>query len=320
MSFTLDTWKDKAGQRLRRIGDWLAQRRDQDLPYLLYGSLCGMSLWPLVEASQGGEVLPAMMALGTVAGGIGGNLLAEQIQRWSHSATLRGCYANHADEAEVIDWVVERAPDDADLRQALDEVLEKLDAVPQAQAGLSQADRRWFDETLRRELARLGNLERYEAHLTGSGAIAQGPGAKAVGQGGAIVEGDVHGDVVVGEKHTAFDQRGQSVGQQTNVAGNYVVQQAGGPPPLDPGLTEGWNVEAIRQMLMAAFSDGELTTLCFDRFQAVYENFGGGVSKGDKVRQLMDYCFRQGQMEALLAEVERRNPAQYRRFAGGLRA
>lgn len=159
-----------------------------------------------------------------------------------------------------------------------------------------------------------------QAHLTGSGAIAQGPGAVAAGAGGVAVGGDVHGDVVMGSKTTTFDQRGQQVGTQTNVAGNYVVQQvAGGPPPLDPGLTQGWNVEAIRQMLVAAFSDGELTTLCFDHFQAVYADFSSGMPRSEKIERLMGHCFRQSQMEALLAEVERRNPAQYDRFAGQLR-
>jgi hypothetical protein len=41
-----------------------------------------------------------------------------------------------------------------------------------------------------------------------------------VGQGGVLVEGDVHGDVVTGQKTTLFDQRGQIVGRQTNVAGD----------------------------------------------------------------------------------------------------
>ena len=62
------------------------------------------------------------------------------------------------------------------------------------------------------------NLARFQATLSGSGAIAQGAGAKAVGQGGVLVEGDVHGDVVTGQKSTVFDQRGQHVGQQTNIA------------------------------------------------------------------------------------------------------
>jgi len=156
------------------------------------------------------------------------------------------------------------------------------------------------------------------ARVQGSGAIAQGPGAVAAGAGGVAVDGDVHGDVVVGNKQTGIDQR---VGHQTNVAGDYVVQQgAGGQQlPIDPGLTEGWNVEAIRHMLSAAFSDGELTTLCFDRFHAMYEDFSSGMPRSQKIERLMNYCFRQGLMEALLGEVQKRNPAQYRRFDGRLR-
>lgn len=78
MSFTLDTWKEKAAERLHNIGDWLERRKNQDGPYLLYGALCGASLWPLVEAAQTGQLMPAIMALGGVAGGVGGNSVHER--------------------------------------------------------------------------------------------------------------------------------------------------------------------------------------------------------------------------------------------------
>jgi hypothetical protein len=39
------------------------------------------------------------------------------------------------------------------------------------------------------------------AELHGSGAIAQGPGAKAVGERGVLVEGDVHGAIVTGNRN-----------------------------------------------------------------------------------------------------------------------
>jgi len=208
MDLTLDIWKEQAAGQLRRIGGWLEQRKTQDAPYLVYGALCGLSLWPLVEAARAGQMLPVMMALGSVAAGVGGNLIAEQVQRWKEQA----------DEAQVAGWVAERAPADPGLREALDGILERLEAVAQAQAGLSEADRRWFTETLSQEMSQLGNLARFRATLSGPGAIAQGEGAKAVGQGGVLVEGEVHGDVVTGQKSTVFDQRGQQVGQQTNVA------------------------------------------------------------------------------------------------------
>jgi tetratricopeptide (TPR) repeat protein len=62
----------------------------------------------------------------------------------------------------------------------------------------------------------------FSAILSGSGAVSQGAGSKAVGKGGVLVEGDVHGDVVSGQNSTLFDLRGQIVGRQINVAEGFV--------------------------------------------------------------------------------------------------
>jgi hypothetical protein len=210
MAFTLETWKDQAGEGLRQIGGWAEQLKQGYAPYLLYGTLCSLSLWPLVEAARQGQALDVAMALGTVAAGVGGNLLAEQVGRWK----------DQADAKQVAEWVVEQAPAHPELREGLDAVLETLEAIPQAQAGLAEADQDWFAAALGQELSQLGNLGRFEATLLGSGAIAQAEG-KAVGQGGAMVDGDVHGDVVTGSKTTLFDQRGQKVKRQINVAGDW---------------------------------------------------------------------------------------------------
>jgi hypothetical protein len=155
---------------------------------------------------------------------------------------------------------------------------------------------------------------------------------------------------------TVFDQRGQQVDQQTNVAGDYVDRRPGGsqyhihieraeglaigdgaraeaPSDVDPvgdnkGVrddtstadTGGWNTAAIRDLLSAAFSDGELTTLCFDYFRSVYEDFGTGMGKGQKIQMLLDHSARQQQLDELVQRVKERNPAQYARFEGRLRS
>ena len=81
-----------------------------------------------------------------------------------------------------------------------------------------------------------------------------------------------------------------------------------------------WNRSAIRQLLGDAFNDEELTTLCFDHFPAVYEAFGSGMSKGDKILRLLDYCVRREQVAQLLTAVQTANPAQYRRYEDRLRS
>jgi hypothetical protein len=61
----------------------------------------------------------------------------------------------------------------------------------------------------------------WQGEVHGSGAVAQGPGATALGERAVQVRGDVDGDVVTGNKTTAFDQRGQTIhGSQTNIRGD----------------------------------------------------------------------------------------------------
>jgi formylglycine-generating enzyme required for sulfatase activity len=215
MTFDLSTWKQSAGEKLHRIGSWLDRRKQQDAPYLVYGTLCGLSLWPLVEAARAGQFLPVMMALGSVAGSAGGNLIAEQVQRWKDQAD--------ADEAEVNAWVQEHAPADPNLRAALDAILEQLDAVTQAQSGFKEADRQRFADTLKSELAQLGNLARYEATLIGSGAIAQGAGPVAAGERGVAVGGNVTGNIIAGDQNRVVQ------------AETYIEkQEVHSPTPPDP--------------------------------------------------------------------------------------
>ena len=61
----------------------------------------------------------------------------------------------------------------------------------------------------------------WRGQVSGSGALAQGEGATALGERAVQVEGGVGDDVVTGNKTTAFDQRGQTVhGAQTNIEGD----------------------------------------------------------------------------------------------------
>ena len=49
---------------------------------------------------------------------------------------------------------------------------------------------------MRRELAALGNLPRFEAHLQGSGAVAQGPNSAAAGEGGFANTGTIRDSII----------------------------------------------------------------------------------------------------------------------------
>jgi len=91
-------------------------------------------------------------------------------------------------------------------------------------------------------------------------------------------------------------------------------------PPVQSAATSqgGYDVRIIRELLSDAFSDEEIITLVFDRFRDVYEDISGGMSKTDKVRRLIDWCEHNVEIVTLLAEVQRRNPAQYARYVARL--
>jgi hypothetical protein len=185
MPFLPETWKAKVTECL-----WVWRLRVEEArTAAVYSALSAAALWPLVQAAQSTGMLSVALALGNVAAGVGGNLIAEQIQRWHDQA-------HPPSEADVATWITAHITTNADLRQALDTILEQLQVISQAQEHLHADDYQWFEQTLRTELAALGNLARFEAHLTGDGAIAQGAGAKAVSKQGTLIEGDVGGDFI----------------------------------------------------------------------------------------------------------------------------
>lgn len=187
MAFTLDTWRRQLQTRLE--GWW--SRVERAGATSVYAGLSAATLWPLVDASRKGELVPVALALGAVTSGVGANLIAGQIQRWKD--------AKRVGEPDLAAWIEERVARDANLRAALDEVLEKLEAIATAQAKLGESDRQAFTDAWRADLERLGHRPRSQAKVRGSGAIAQGKRAVAVGAGGLAAGRDVHGSVVANQ-------------------------------------------------------------------------------------------------------------------------
>lgn len=98
MIFNLQTWKEAAKEKLQKISNWLDRRITENTPYMVYSAICSLTLWPLIEAARAGQLLPVMTALASVAGGVGGNLIAEQVTRWKDRT-------DGPSETEVAAWV-----------------------------------------------------------------------------------------------------------------------------------------------------------------------------------------------------------------------
>jgi len=77
----------------------------------------------------------------------------------------------------------------------------------------------------------------------------------------------------------------------------------------------------IRQFLFDYFSDEELSTLCFDFFPEVHDDFTTGMAKQQKTRMLLKYCQHREIVPNLLGALQRARPEPYeKRFPQAPRA
>jgi len=156
----LDTWKTRVAQTMQKLSYWL-QQQQANTPYLVYGTLTGLTLWPLVEqAAQTGQLAPAIGGLYSVAAGVGANLVANQVEAWKNRA-------DKPTEAEVMAWTQQQAQN-PDTRDYMDEMIAQLDTLKAA-----RLTPEWHTQLLA-ELQKLGNLPRFEATLNAPGFIIQG--------------------------------------------------------------------------------------------------------------------------------------------------
>jgi tetratricopeptide (TPR) repeat protein len=72
-----------------------------------------------------------------------------------------------------------------------------------------------------------------------------------------------------------------------------------------------FNTSTLRNFLLQAFSDDELGALCFDYFRDVSDQFGSGMTKGQKVQLLLQYCTRRNLMPNLARALQRERPEPY---------
>jgi hypothetical protein len=188
MAFDLTVWKERFQENIIQL-DLKAQVAKRKS---LYGILVASAFAPVVAAAQTGDPHAVMAATLALGGAVGGNLLANLIQKKQDAVDA---------EWSVIDpnEIAAQAADNPELRSELDAMLQKLDAVALAQQTLADANREWFTRTLEQEMTRLGNAATYHAVLHGDGAIAQGKNAVALGKGAVYVRGDNKGDINTGK-------------------------------------------------------------------------------------------------------------------------
>ena len=121
----------------------------------------------------------------------------------------------------------------------------------------------------------------------------------------AELEARGHGAATAAPPMPTFDQRGQHVGTQINVAGDYVA-----PPPAQPSIITGdgnvvqvtkdappeaassASTPAVLRRRLQRLDSVELESLCLDHFPQVYDKFARGLQRGEMLNLLLDHCRR----------------------------
>lgn len=123
----------------------------------------------------------------------------------------------------------------------------------------------------------------YQAHLEGSGAIAQGEGATAVGERGVNIGGNVGGPIITGSGNVI--NTGRSPGSSVTL-----------PPTLAP----------LRDKLARYFNRGELKGLCFE--MGVAHDDLPGETRTELAQALVEYCHQRGCLPDLVRRCQAERP------------
>lgn len=275
MSFSEQTWRTRASANLVNFQQWL---KKGDAPYIVYSTVAGLTIWPLIEAVvKTGQWETGLVALYSVAGGMGANLVAEQLQRWRDQAQKKETVM----EADVVDWIAREVPNQTELRQAVDAIITHFEAIPQLHKEMNGADWQPIATALRKELQKLGTLETFAPIINST--VAMGDQSVAVG-------GDVNAPIMTGAQATYIAQLVQAPTHESATL----------PPNLQAYLFNLYN------LITRYFNVEELHTLCFD-LNVEFEDLPG-EGRSVKARELVYYLDRQQRIPELVKRLEEVRP------------
>ncbi|KPA18848.1 histidine kinase [Candidatus Magnetomorum sp. HK-1] len=195
MNFNKNTWKEKVSARLNQFKDYI--KKDAGPP--VYATVASMTLVPLFNAALSGGYFPALNALFNLLSNVGTNLIASELEKWKDSKKT-------VNETEIIQWINENVSHHSELRNEIDEILLKMDAIPLVQNSLNPDDKKWFASELKKQLHEMGNFERFEQ------TIIQGDIVNFKQEAGIIVQRDMYQqNVIIASEKNALKQLADSI-------------------------------------------------------------------------------------------------------------
>lgn len=280
---TPNDWKNKIRHKLIGISSELEKFRQMKLPYYVYGTIAGLTLWPLVEnVATTGQLIPAISVLYSTVAGVGTNLVANQIEQWKKQT-------DGVTQEEVTIWLAQESAKNAKLRDTIDTLVEKMETIPQVRSALDENEASQFVTNLREELKDLGNINRFASILV--------EGDQATVYAGSVsVEGDVNAPINTGSLSFAGDNQKtihtnlyierQTLGSQSTLPVGIlreaylnrlfnqvsVLDLAGiDPKSIEASNTQGMKLTAVYTALTTIGEQSRLTADNLSRISAISE-------------------------------------------------
>ncbi|ETR67407.1 MAG: hypothetical protein OMM_11635 [Candidatus Magnetoglobus multicellularis str. Araruama] len=146
MNFNKETWKATAQKKYKKFKALVTKAGTP-----VYASVASLALMPLVETAMQSGISSISIPLITLISNLGTNLIATEIEKWKDSN-------KQMSETDIIQWIETTATHNSQLRDEIDEILIKLETIPNLQKQLSSDEKQWFLDAFQKQLKKNGQL------------------------------------------------------------------------------------------------------------------------------------------------------------------
>jgi len=187
MSFNKTTWKESAENRLKQFKELVTKAGElvTKAGTPVYATVASLALMPLVEVAMRSGISSITLPLMTLISNLGTNLIATEIEKWKDSN-------KKISETDIIQWIENTVSHNSQLRNEIDEIMIKLDIIPNVQKNLNADDKQWFIAALENQLKEMGNFNRFKQIIV-KGDMVQGDQVLVAK---TIVQGDVYQNTI----------------------------------------------------------------------------------------------------------------------------
>jgi formylglycine-generating enzyme required for sulfatase activity len=217
MNFNKETWKANAQNKYKKFKELVTKAGTP-----VYASVASLALMPLVETAMQSGISSISIPLITLISNLGTNLIATEIEKWKDSS-------KQISETDIIQWIETTATHNSQLRDEIDEILLKLDAIPNLQKHLSSDDKQWFLDAFQKQLKEMGNYDKY-TNIIFQGDMVQGDKVHLKQDAKTIVMGNVYQNSVIHapeKKQTLITETEKETNTQEIAYLNHMLRESG---------------------------------------------------------------------------------------------